>query len=105
MFGRFTRFDRAGHLDGAAEKQQFFRKRRFSRIRMADDPEGAPSFNFFLQLLAQNNSNKIKKAGICPTFTFLLANISQTVNRQENKAWGLSQCLIHPYDRLSLKIP
>jgi len=54
VFRRFPRLDGARHLDGAAEKQQLFRKRCFSRVGMADDPERPAAFNFFLQLFAQN---------------------------------------------------
>ena len=48
MLGRFAGLYRAGHLNGAAEKQQLFGERGFARIGMADDAECAAAFNFFL---------------------------------------------------------
>jgi hypothetical protein len=48
MPGCFARLDRSGHLNGSAEKQQFFRERGFARVGMTDDAECAAAFNFFL---------------------------------------------------------
>jgi hypothetical protein len=97
VFGRLAGFDRAGQLDGPAEKQQFFRERCLPRVWMADDPEGAPAFNFFLQLLAQHNpisnvngcirspQNYLQPVGNglkpFPTRCCLLTNNPGTVNR------------------------
>jgi hypothetical protein len=55
VLGGFARFDRSGHLNGSAEKQELFRERGFTRVRMADDAECAAAFDLFLELLTQNN--------------------------------------------------
>ena len=40
--------DGSGHVDGAAEQQQFFRKGGFARVGVGDDGEGPPPGYLFL---------------------------------------------------------